>query len=240
MTKRIKKTKREKHVKPKKQTATQKILAKIAKGHRHQYEALKLGYAIQKPIEAVVEPIKPPRKKMTSIPEDARIAVKLHEDEYGQVVFGNFRFRDLQRACIIRGMTPDDLVAGDIYKLHKFIQDHKDDEVDLNLLDDFDDWREKKLDEMGKKGEPYVKLGYIGKTDEEGNPLMVFKPKPKKPKKHIEKDASMGGLWKGTKKHLTVQCKKDGLTLDQTILKVMAAFPEAKESSIKIWYKRQK
>ncbi len=238
MTKRTKKSQHKSHVKPQKQTETQKILARIAKNHRHQYEALKLGYNIQKPEDAEVQPIKPPRKKLLAIPEDARIAVKLHFDEYGQVVFGNFRYRDLQRACIIRGMPPEDLVKGDIYILHRFIQDHKDDEVDLNLLEDFDEWREKKLDEMGKKGEPFVRLGYIGKVDEEGNPLMVFQPKPKKPKKHIEKDSAMGGLWKGTKKHLTVQCKKDGLSLDKTISKVMEAFPDAKESSIKIWYKR--
>lgn len=67
---------------------------------------------------------------------------------------------------------------------------------------------------------------------------MVYQAKPKKPKKHIEKDAEMGGLWKGTKKHLTMQCKKDGLSLEKTVSKVIAQFPEAKESSIKIWYKR--
>lgn len=209
------------------QTPTQRIIAKIAKDHREQYAKLVNS-----------EEVKPPRKKLTTIPEDLRIAVKLHFDEYGNVVFGNFRFRDLQRACIIRGMPPTQLVEGDVYRLHRYIQDHKDDEVDIDLLEDFDEWREKVLEKKHGKGEPFVKLGYIGKIDEEGQPVMVFKAKPKKPKKHIEKDTEMGGLWKGTKKHLTMQCKKDGLSLEKTITKVMSAFPEAKESSIKIWYKR--
>lgn len=74
--------------------------------------------------------------------------------------------------------------------------------------------------------------------DEEGEPVHVFQPKAKKPKKHVEKDGDMGGLWKGTKKHLTMQCKKDGLNLEKTLKKVMEEFPDAKESSIKIWYKR--
>lgn len=208
-------------------------LSKIATNHREQYA--RLTQDIMKVAEA---PPPKPKLKLKAIPEDARIAFKLHLDEYGQVVFGNFRYRDLQRAAIMRGMSFDDLVNGDIYRLHKFIQDHKDVEPAIDKLDEFDEWRRKLLEEKHGKGEPFVRLGYIGKTDDEGNPLMVFKPKPKKPKKHIEKDSEMGGLWKGTKKHLTVQCKKDGLSLDKTISKVMEAFPDAKESSIKIWYKR--
>lgn len=212
-----------------KQTRTQAILAKIAKEHRDKYKQL---------TAPAVEVKKRPRKKLTSIPEDLRIAVKLQLDEYGDVIFGNFRFRDLQRACIIRGMPPEELVNQDIYGLHRYIQDHKNDDVDIDLLEDFDEWREKLLEEKYGKGEPFVRLGYIGKVDEEGKPVMVYQAKPKKPKKHIEKDAEMGGLWKGTKKHLTMQCKKDGLSLEKTVSKVIAQFPEAKESSIKIWYKR--
>lgn len=208
---------------------TKQALARIAKEHRAKYAEMQ---------KTAQEEPKVKRKKLTHLPEDLRIAAKLQFDEYGDVIFGSFRFRDLQRACIIRGMPPQQLVEGDIYRLHKFIQDNKNKEVDIGLLEDFDNWREKLLEEKHGKGEPYVKLGYIGKTDDEGKPLMVYQPKPKKAKKHIEKDNEMGGLWKGTKKHLTMQCKKDGLTLDKTISKVMESFSDAKESSIKIWYKR--
>ena len=209
--------------------STLDIIKVIAQQHLEQYKVL---------TQQAIEPVKPKRERITVIPEDLKKCVNLGHYKYGGIDFSNFTYRDLQKACIIRGMPPEELVEGDIHSLHSWMEKNEHNKIDPNLLDDFDDWRDKLLREKYGEGQPFIRLGYVGKTDDEGNAVNVYKPEPKKPKKHVEKDTEMGGLWKGTKKHLTAQCKKDGLSFEKTVAKVKAAFPDAKESSIKIWYKR--
>ena len=216
--------------KAKAKTLTQELTEKIAQKVKRKADRR------EKKKEEASKPIK---VRPQEIPEDLRVSVNLKQNQYGTGLdFSNFRYRDLQRACIIRGMSPQQMVDGDIIRLQKWLSDNRHIPVNISLLDEFDLWREKLLEQKYGKGEPYVKLGYIGKVDEEGTPVATFVPKPKKPKKHIEKDKELGGLWKGTKKHLTAECKKKGMTLEKTIAAVLKQFPDAKDSSIKIWFKR--
>ena len=153
-----------------------------------------------------------------------------------------FNYQQLQRACIVRGMHFDALVKGNLYSLQAYFEKHFYDKVDNSLLDKFDEWREEVMRRRGTD-EPFVRLGFIGEKDPStGEVLSIKKPKKfKKPKntKKREKDGDFG-IWLGTKKALTAECLKKGYDLEKTIQKVKDAFPDAKEKSINIWYKRFK
>lgn len=156
--------------------------------------------------------------------------------------------RDVQRACIARGCPFELVVSLDVPGLQGWFTKHRDRTQDLNLLNEFDMWKEQIFKELGyKKGDPMfhpnLRLGYIGTKDEEGNTLTTKKPRglglAKKTKKKRERDEATG-LFAGTKKALTFDCQRKGKTLEETVEIVMEKFPEAQEKSINIWYKKSR
>lgn len=148
------------------------------------------------------------------------------------------RHIDLQRACIIRGITFDKLVNSTTGGLQDYFIRHYYDKVDNSRLDAFDEWREEIMKKRGKD-EPFIRLGFIGEVNESGEVISIKKPKKfKKPKKDKREKNSEFNIWAGTKKELTYQCTREGKTLDETIDIVMNKFPDAKEKSIGIWAKR--
>lgn len=151
------------------------------------------------------------------------------------------RYKDLQTACVSRGIDFDYLVKGDVNSLQTWLIRYWDNPAnDLRLME-FDKWREQKLKESGRPGEPYVRLGYMGETDENGNIISIKKPemlvKPKKPQRERDKET---GIFHGTKKAYTLELTKAGMGIKEIIKLVMEKYPEAKEKSIKIWHKRFK
>jgi hypothetical protein len=150
------------------------------------------------------------------------------------------RYLDLQKSCIIRGMDPDILVESDIGKLQTWLIKNWETITDSKRLDAFDEWRLAKLKILGKEGEPFVKMGYVGEENEETGDVEIKRPKKiKKASDKREKDETMG-IFKGTKKALTYQCVKEGLSIEETTTKVKSIFADAKDKSIKIWMKRAK
>lgn len=146
---------------------------------------------------------------------------------------------DLQRACISRGMSFDQYLRSNHAQLVDYFVRFYHNKMDNTRLDAFDEMVQ---EEMRKKGqdEPFIRLGYIGETDDQGN-ITMFKriKKHKKPKSTKKRERNeKHGIWKGTKKELTYQCATEGIPLKETIERVMSKFPDAKEKSIGIWYKR--
>lgn len=149
------------------------------------------------------------------------------------------RYIDLQRACIIRGIDFDHLVNCDIGGLHTWVINHWGDPIIEDRLHQFDQWRMDKMKEIGKEGEPFIRLGFMGEENEETGDIDINKPKRiNKPLKDKRERDDATGIFKGTKKALTFQCIKEGKTIEDTIATVIAQFPDAKDKSIKIWAKK--
>jgi hypothetical protein len=149
------------------------------------------------------------------------------------------KFIDLQRACIIRGIEFEVLVEKTVFQLQSWLGKNYTNKVKTERLDDFDRWREGLLKAAGKHDEPFVRLGFIGEVDKEtGEVLSIKKPrKIKKGKRKRERNEELN-IFTGTKKELTFICQKEGKTMDETKALVMEKYPDAKEKSIQIWYKK--
>lgn len=155
-------------------------------------------------------------------------------------------YKDLQRACIVRGMGFDDCLNTDVIGLSNYFNRHHLEKGDLSLLDKFDEYVDKILEERGYDDKHplrshYLRLGYVGEADAEGK-VSKKKPRgvglPKREKKKRERDASLGNIYSGTKKALTFKMQREGKPLEETIAIVQKTFPEAVEKSIRIWYKK--
>lgn len=159
------------------------------------------------------------------------------------------RHRDLQRACICRGMPFQEVENASTPDLITWFTNHYNNGKDDNLIDEYDGYIESILVARGHtrgKGilHPTLRLGYSGDdtpgTDDiramrkQKEPAPVKEIKPKR-----EKDEETG-MVKGTKKHLTSELFAKGIPLPEVIKKVLEKFPDAQEKSIKIWYNRLK
>ena len=168
-------------------------------------------------------------KKTKSLPDELRVPIE------------NMTYKDLKRAVVARGMNFEDVVAGDFYKLNSWLHKNYSNDVDLELLNQYDEWMDNELKGLGQTDlvHPSLRLGYIGDKDTEENSIKLKKVKQeKKPKEKREKTEN--GLFKGTKKALTFECATKGMNLENTIKKVMKNFDDASEKSIKIWFKKAK
>lgn len=152
------------------------------------------------------------------------------------------RYADLQKACLVRGLDFKKMVDSDIGYLSWFFKENFYEKTDNTRLDAFDEWREEIMKKRGKD-DPFIRLGFIGEKDEETGEVISIKrqKKFKKPKKNKKREKNEEyGIWKGTKKALTAECYQEGKTLEKTLKIVMGKFPDAKEKSISIWFKRFK
>lgn len=158
----------------------------------------------------------------------------------------HLKHRDLQRACVGRGMPFEDVVNSDIPSLQGWFCKHYDNSQNLMFLDEFDDWMVEQLKSRGyDKGDPMLhsdlRLGFIGQAETDGEGNKVKKPRLKSlDKKEKPKRERVEGtkVLTGTKKAMTYQLAASGIKLAQVIIDVTEAFPDAKEKSIAIWFKR--
>lgn len=155
------------------------------------------------------------------------------------------KYRDLQKECVIRGMSFE-LVAGQpIPSLASFFRSHFYEPSNTGLLDKYDDWIEGEIKERLKlKGDddrsllhPSLRLGYIGEKDETGNNKKkrvrtIIKKKKKK------RERTNDNVFKGTKKALAFELQGIGKSKEEVIKQVKEEFPDANEKSIGIWFNK--
>ena len=155
----------------------------------------------------------------------------------------NMTFKDLQRQAIMLGMPFPEVPQSDFFRLESFILNSPN-EPDKTLIDKYDDWMDKVLEERGySKDDPMrnyqLRLGFVSEdavTKQKKFKRVKGIPKPKKPKR--EKDER--GLWKGTKKSYTFELTSRGYDLERFIRRVQKKFPEANDKSIKQWWRAAK
>ena len=155
----------------------------------------------------------------------------------------NMTFKDLQRQAIMLGMPFPEVPQSDYFRLESFILNSTN-EPDRSLIDKYDDWMDKVLEERGySKDDPMrnyqFRLGFVSEdavTKQKKFKRVKGIPKPKKPKR--EKDEQ--GLWKGTKKSYTFELTARGFDLERVVRRVQKKFPEANEKSIKQWWRAAK
>jgi hypothetical protein len=159
----------------------------------------------------------------------------------------HMKHKDLQKACILRGMASQDMVNANHHSLVSFfIKNHEVGE-DLNLLALHDAWVEEQMVTRGyKKGSeflhPALKFGISGDIEKvekvkEVKPESAVKVPNPKNKERAQMD-EVTKVRKGTKKDLTYTLTRERLSQEEIIAKVKDKFPDAQDKSIKIWHKR--
>lgn len=161
----------------------------------------------------------------------------------------NMRYRDLKRACIVRGMGFQELLEGDFTVLRGFFKENYYNKINPKLLDDFDDYQEAEIiKHKEKKGVPVedwvtapeLRLGFIGERGENGEVITTKRVKGITKKKKVKRERTVGNVFAGTKKALTFELQQKGLEKAEVIKKVIEAFPDASEKSISIWFNKSK
>jgi len=205
--------------------------------------------------------MKKTKKKKKKVPKDLRpktpgLPEKKEEVSYrnemgADRILPRLKYRELKEACILRGMSPKDVVEADHHRLASFFVENYDKGEDPSLLIAFDQFVEADLESRGhKKGDmmlsPSLRLSYVGKIEDAKEIKVINKPKPETPKKpqeppkpKREKDETTG-IMKGTKKALLFELVKKKWKLEKIMAEVLKQFPTANEKSMKIWYKQAK
>lgn len=157
-----------------------------------------------------------------------------------------FKHRDLQRACIVRGIPSPSVVDFDHHKLVEWFINNYDNAQDDKLLLDHDLWVEDQLKLKGYKNgdvlmSPALRYSYVGDIEKMEKPKVINGNKPlviegKKEKSVVDE---ITGIRSGTKKALTYQLTEQGIDIEEIIKEVIKQFPEAQDKSIKIWNKRK-
>lgn len=159
----------------------------------------------------------------------------------------DMKLKDIQRACVARGMPFEEVVGSSVLGLHSWFANNYDRGQNLNLLNEYDIWMAEKLLQANPEytpdhpiNHPSLRLGYMGHKDEDGE---VKKKKLRlkgleKPKKKKKARVEGTKVIAGTKKGLTYQLTREGLDFDALLEKVEASFDDVNEKSVLIWHKR--
>tara|TARA_R110001606_G_scaffold397658_2_gene574839 strand:- start:884 stop:1489 length:606 start_codon:yes stop_codon:yes gene_type:complete len=194
--------------------------------------------------------------------------IRIHNLSAAEKDLSQYVFKDLQRACLVRGMEPQKMVESDYWKLQSFYIKNYSEVPNNSLLDEYDEWFDSEMALLGKGADnpdykwmyhPDLRLGFTTGTDEKGNLVGSKKPRLfKKPKEVTKKERrkDLGGIFAGTKKAMTMELAKEIINkrqakdLDKKLnhdaiigritKKVLRQFPDANEKSIRIWYNKIK
>lgn len=158
------------------------------------------------------------------------------------------KYKDVKRECVVRGMPFQDVINSDIWRLTGYFREHFYDNVQHNLLDEFDDWQEQQIKEAVKeKGDDpddiihsSLRLGFIAERDAEGNVTKRKRARTIVKKRKKRRERTPQGVFAGTKKALTFKLQKEGLTKAEVIVQVLEQFPDASEKSVGIWFNKAK
>lgn len=207
-------------------------------------------------IELKAFPEKKKKKKVVDpIPEKEPERTDWSNHERSARELKTMKRRDIQTACVIRGLEFENVSGFDQLQIIAWFQNNYERPQDLSRITEYDAWVDKQLETRGyEKGKairnPIFNLGVTGNLDatktgriDSAKPSVSSSPKhvePKEKKAPREKNEALGGLSKGTKKEMTYILTREGKDLAEVTKLVIAAFPEAQEKSIRIWVGRCK
>lgn len=148
----------------------------------------------------------------------------------------------LKRECIIRGLEFE-RVCSSIPQLQTWFLHNYNNPINNARLNEYDRWstlllRSRGVDEAMLA--PEFRLGSFIIRNAEGGEYKSRGTRSRIPKAREKKARTEDKLFAGTKKALTFDLQKKGLTKAEVILKVKAQFPDAKEKSIGIWFNKCK
>jgi hypothetical protein len=153
--------------------------------------------------------------------------------------------KGLKRECIVRGMDFQELAEADIPKLQSWFLKNYLEDIDVSLLSKFDEWLDQQFEEQGYDKikdswafHPSLRFSRAEVEDDEEPKAKRVKLLKKPKKKKAEKVEGFKSLRAGTKKSYTYLLTSEGYNLDVIVRKVVKSFPDAKENSISIWYKK--
>lgn len=146
--------------------------------------------------------------------------------------------KDIKREVIIRGMPFQEVVESDVPTLYAWWNQNRNNDIDESLLDQYDDWLEDTLRSIGQEDliHSSFRFNQVSEKSEESKPKKEKVVKEKR--ERVKREKNSLGLFSGTKKAMVFEAQGKGWSLKKTIRKVIRAFPDAKEKSIKIWYKQ--
>lgn len=205
-----------------------------------------------KPLE--IPPIRVKKKKIKEPPVEVvpeRTDWANHERSIRELK--TMKRRDIQTACVMRGLPFSDVSGFDQLQIIAWFQNNYERPQDASRIPEYDTWVDKELELRGYgKGKsirnPIFNLGIRGNLDGEKPksggvkaPLPGTQPQslPKVAKPPREKNEVLG-LSKGTKKEMTYLLTREGKTPEEVTAAVTKAFPEAQPKSIRIWMGRCK
>lgn len=182
-----------------------------------------------------------------------------HPDYEANKTLLEFKFLDLQAACISRGMLFEEVVDSDRLRLESWFCKHFKVKQNKGLLEDFDVWVQKTLMKTGKfqKDDPFIQYKRFSALNENGevkatNSIMRKAKIKKEAKPKRERDTKFK-IFSGTKKAYTYHLAQDLYDKlihkydikqlfknfsTKLVEKVKAKYPEAQEKSVKIWMTR--
>jgi hypothetical protein len=153
--------------------------------------------------------------------------------------YNNMTYKDLKKACIIRGLEFEKVASSDIYKLQSWLHNNLGNPEYQDLLEQYDDWVEEQLLALGSNDliHPMLRLSYIGEREEQ----QKIKPKREKVERvpRQRKEKTEQGIYSGTKKALVYECALKEMNIQNTLKKVKKVFGDnVSEKSVKIWFKK--
>lgn len=171
------------------------------------------------------------------------------EEDRAMRELSNMKHRDLQIACIVRGLPSDDVVNFNHHSLVSWFIKHYDNTQDETRLILHDAWIEEKLE--GRPGfikgqqflHPALKFARPGNIAELPNAKVLdvrplAKALPEEVKKPRAKMNEEIGVREGTKKALTFSLTLQGKAIEEIRKLVLEKFPDAQVKSINIWHKK--
>ncbi len=158
------------------------------------------------------------------------------------------KFKDLKRECVVRGMLFEDVIGYSQPQLAGYFREHFFDDVQHNLLDEFDDWQEDEIRKAVNAGgvdpediiHSSLRLVFIAEWDEDGNVTKRKRVRTIIKKKKKRRERTKQGIFSGTKKALTYQLQKEGHDKKTVTKMVLEQYPDASEKSISIWFNKSK
>jgi len=155
-------------------------------------------------------------------------------------VFKKLKLKDLQRECVMRGLSFKEVGISSIPNLHSFLIKNWETPVDRSLIDQYDEWVDNELKELGRDDLIHPALNLGSTQDNETGETIKKRIRQVKPQKKAKKQRTSDGIFAGTKKAYTFELAKQGIEKKEAIKMVVEKFPEAKEKSVSIWYNKAK